>query len=74
MKKISLYLRGAARQCRFSSPTARARRRAGEHAPLLGPHAAERVGNVERRDLLVVLELEELVAAVPGHVDEDVAA
>lgn len=42
------------------------------YAPALGPHAPQRIGDIERRDLLVVLELEELVAAMTGHVDENV--
>lgn len=42
-------------------------------APLL-PHLLEGVGEIPGADLLAVLELEELVAAVAGHVDEDVAA
>jgi hypothetical protein len=43
------------------------------HAPFLLPHLAERVCQIESTDLFRVLELEELVAAMPCHVDQDVA-
>jgi hypothetical protein len=43
------------------------------HPPSLLPHLLDRVRNIKRRDLLVILELEELVAPVARHVDEDVA-
>ena len=42
--------------------------------PPLGAHLRQRVGDVLGQDLLLVLELEELVPAVAGEVDEDVAA
>lgn len=42
--------------------------------PPLLPHLLEGVRQVPAPDLLAVLELEELVAAVPGHVDQQVAA
>ncbi len=37
------------------------------------PHLLERVGQVPAADLLKVLEFEEFVAAVAGHVGQDVA-
>ena len=40
--------------------------------PLLLPHLLESVRDIERADLFAVLELEELVPAVSGHVDEDI--
>lgn len=63
MKKISLYLR-----VEISSLYARKQ----ESRPLLLPHLLESVSNVECTDLFVVLELEELVASVSSHVNEDV--
>jgi len=65
MKNISLYLRE-----RISA--VRHMRKQIEDRPLLLPHLLESVSNVERADLFVVLELEELVASVSGHVNEDV--
>lgn len=41
--------------------------------PPLLPHLLERVREIPAPDLLAVLELEELVPAVAGHVHEDVA-
>jgi hypothetical protein len=41
---------------------------------LLLEHLFEAVSNVFRGDLFVVLELQELIAAVAGHVDQNVAA
>lgn len=40
--------------------------------PFLGVHGFDRVGKVKGRDLFDILELEEFIAAVPSHVDEDV--
>jgi hypothetical protein len=36
-------------------------------------HLLDGVGDVKGADLLVVLELEKLIAAVAGHVDKDIA-
>ena len=44
----------------------------GMNVPFLLPHLAERICKVESADFLRVLELEELVSAMPGHVYEDV--
>jgi hypothetical protein len=41
-------------------------------APLLSPHLLERISNIERADLLVILKFEGLVATMPGHVHENV--
>lgn len=46
----------------------------GEGRPLLLPHLLKSVGNIECTDLFVVLELEELITPVPGHVYEDVGS
>jgi len=67
MKNISLYLRVA----RSATPCTR---KQSEDRPLLLPHLLESVGNVECADLFVILELEELVASVPSHVNEDVGS
>lgn len=65
MKNISLYLRK-----KKSAPPHE--RKQSENRPFLLPHLLESVGNVERADLLVVLELEEFVPSVSGHVNEDI--
>ena len=65
MKNISLYLRET------RSATRLVRKQSGDR-PLLLPHLLESVGNIECADFFVVLELEEFVASVSGHVNEDV--
>lgn len=35
-------------------------------------HLLKGIGDIICRDLLLILELEELVTAMPGHVDENV--
>jgi hypothetical protein len=62
MKNISLYLRVKISGLSWEN-NERGR-------PLLLPHLFESVGNVECADLFVVLELEELVTSVSGHVNE----
>lgn len=42
----------------------------GYTSPLLLPHLFESIGNIKRAELFVVLKLEELVPAMPGHIDE----
>ena len=44
------------------------------YLPLLLPHLFKGVGDVERADLFVVLELEEFVSTVSSHVYEDIGA
>lgn len=68
-KKISLYLpvHGKAVREFFGVLYTTIRTAA---APLLLPHLFERIGNVERADLLTVLEFQELIPAVACHVDE----
>ena len=46
----------------------------GEGIPLSLPHLLESVGDVKRTDLFVVLEFEEFVTSVTGHVNEDVGS
>lgn len=46
----------------------------GGGAPFLFPHLRDGGRDVDRADLLVVLELQELVPAVPSHEDEHVRA
>lgn len=60
IKKISLYLPARVRAM-MTDPCKRAQ------APLLLPHLLDSIGQIECADLLVVLELEELVPAVPSH-------
>jgi hypothetical protein len=38
------------------------------------PHLLERIGNIERANLFVILEFEEFVPTVPGHVYENVGS
>ena len=77
MKKISLYLRFRlhwryiAHFCKIQS---------GDfelwnvNLPPFHPHLLESIGELNVCDLLGVLELEEAVAAVAGHVHQDVGA
>ena len=65
MKNISLYLIGEISSRHEGS-------REKENRPLLLPHLLKSVGNVKCTDLFVVLELEELITPVSGHVHEDI--
>jgi hypothetical protein len=47
---------------------------ASGYLPLLLPHLFKGVSDVERADLFVVLELEEFISTVSGHVHEDIRA
>jgi hypothetical protein len=40
--------------------------------PLLLPHLLESVSDVKGTNFFIVLEFQELVAAMPSHIDEDV--
>lgn len=44
------------------------------YLPLLLPHLFKGVGDVERADLFVVLEFEEFISTVSGHVHENIRA
>lgn len=46
--------------------------RGKKNIPFLTPHLLECIGNIERADLLVILELEEFVPSVASHIDENV--
>lgn len=61
--------------CRYSRPTKRLSQPLPQcHPPPLLPHLLKRVREVIRTNLLGVLELEELVAAMTRHVNENVGA
>ena len=65
MKNISLYLPN-----KKSAPHREGKQT--ENGPFPLPHLLESVGDVECADLFVVLELEEFVPSVSGHVNEDI--
>jgi len=65
MKRISWYLETSGGNLGMSG---------GGALPFLLGHLAKGVSKVECADFFGVLEFEELVAAVAGHVDEDVAS
>ena len=64
MKKISLYLYLCQTHLRTQDG----------NIPLLLPHLFERVRDVKRANLFIVLELEEFVSSVSSHIHEDVRA
>jgi hypothetical protein len=43
-----------------------------EDSPLLLPHLADCISYIKCADLLIILELEELVAAMSSEVEEDI--
>ena len=42
--------------------------------PLLLPHLFESISNIESTDFFVVLELQELIAAMSSHIDKDIGS